>query len=221
MLISPPATHIPFEYFTVRIFPTVCLPYPVNANGLFGIHVTPPLYEYDIRFIPPLLVASRIALPPTAIRKFFENVGDHIVASAPFVDRTMTLDVSFPNTPCPRPALDRHNAPTPAPTPLFDIIPVVKREIGIFAEVTAFVQNDGDLSELFNCVLDTAPFQLFAPFAVDVQPMSDEPAPQLANHAVPVHNTPLNLPYVEFNVPRPLTHPALPSIAVVYETILL
>ena len=117
----------------------VLLPYPDNANGLFGVQVTPPLYEYDIRFIPPFPLESRIAPPPTAIIKFFENVGDHIVASAPFVDRTRTLEVSLPNTPCARPALDRHNAPTPAPTPLFDIIPVVKREIGIFAKVTAFV----------------------------------------------------------------------------------
>ena len=197
------------------------LPYPDIANGLFRVQVIPPLYEYDIRFTPPFPIESVIAPPPTAIRKFFENDGDHIVASAPFVDRTITLEVSLPNTPCARPALDRHNAPTPAPTPLFEIIPVVKREIGIFAKVTAFVKNAGDVRKLFNCVLDTAPFQLFAPFTDDVQLMRDEPAPQLANHVVPVHITPFNLLEDISNVPRPLVHPALPSIAVVYEITLL
>jgi hypothetical protein len=70
--LSPPATHIPFPYFTVRIVPTAALAAFVKTVVLFVVHDNPPSYEYAIRFVPPPACASRIIPPPTAIRKFRE-----------------------------------------------------------------------------------------------------------------------------------------------------
>jgi hypothetical protein len=69
---SPPATHIPFPYFTVRILPIVFVAAFVSTDVLFVVHDNPPSYEYAIRFVPPPPLASRITPPPTAIRKFRE-----------------------------------------------------------------------------------------------------------------------------------------------------
>lgn len=111
------------------------------------VHDNPPSYEYAILFAPPPLAASRIAPPPTAIRKFREYVCDHVIPSAPFVDLTTTDVVSVPppgSKPCARPAPARHIAPDPAPAPTLVGIPVVNNEIGIFANVTAFVLMVGE-----------------------------------------------------------------------------
>jgi hypothetical protein len=144
---SPPATHIPFPYFTVRTVPNAFNPEVVSIALLFVVHDNPPSYEYAIRFVPPPLVASRITPPPTAIRKFREYVCDHVAPSAPLLDRTTTDVVSPPppgRSPCARPTPARHIAPAPAPTPALDTIPVVKSEIGIFAYATAFVNMVGE-----------------------------------------------------------------------------
>lgn len=93
---SPPATHIPFPYFTVRIVPIAFDAAFVRTDVLFVVHDNPPSYEYAIRFVPPPLVESRIDAPPTAIRKFRAYVCDHDVPSAPFVERTTTDVVSVP-----------------------------------------------------------------------------------------------------------------------------
>ena len=145
-VLSPPATQIPFEYFTVRMLPTLDPDAVVRTALLFVVHVNPPSYEYAIRFAPPPPLASRIVPPPTAIRKFREYVCDHVIPSAPFDDLTTTDVVSLPppgRSPCARPTPPRHIAPDPAPTPALDTIPVVNNEIGIFAYVTAFVHNVG------------------------------------------------------------------------------
>jgi hypothetical protein len=144
---SPPATHIPFPYFTVRTVPNAFSPEVVRTALLFVVHDNPPSYEYAIRFVPPPPIASRIAPPPTAIRKFREYVCDHAAPSAPLLDRTTTDVVSPPppgRSPCARPTPARHIAPAPAPTPALDTIPVVKSEIGIFAYATAFVNMVGE-----------------------------------------------------------------------------
>jgi hypothetical protein len=70
--LSPPATHIPLPYFTVRIVPNAFNPEVVSTAVLLVVHDNPPSYEYAIRFVPPPLDASRITPPPTAIRKFRE-----------------------------------------------------------------------------------------------------------------------------------------------------
>jgi hypothetical protein len=70
--LSPPATHIPLPYFTVRILPIAFVAAFVSTAVLLVVQDNPPSYEYAILFVPPLLVASRITPPPTAIRKFRE-----------------------------------------------------------------------------------------------------------------------------------------------------
>jgi hypothetical protein len=134
------------EYLTVRILPILEPAAFVKTDVLFVVHDNPPSYEYAIRFVPPPPLASRITPPPTAIRKFREYTCDHVVPSAPFDDRTITLVVSPPppgRSPCARPTPPRHIAPVPAPTPALVTIPVVNNEIGIFANVTAFVHKVG------------------------------------------------------------------------------
>jgi hypothetical protein len=69
---SPPATHIPFPYFTVRMVPIAFVAAFVRTALLLVVHDNPPSYENAIRFNPPPLLASRIAPPPTAIKKFRE-----------------------------------------------------------------------------------------------------------------------------------------------------
>jgi hypothetical protein len=145
--LSPPATHIPFPYFTVRIAPIAFVAAFVRTVVLFVVHDNPPSYEYAIRFVPPTPLASRIVPPPTAIRKFREYTCDHVVPCAPLPDLTTTAVVSVPppgSKPCARPTPARHIAPAPAPDPALVGIPVVKSEIGIFAYATAFVLIVGE-----------------------------------------------------------------------------
>ena len=146
--LSPPATQIPFPYFTVRILPTIETAAVVRTapTVVFVVHDKPPSYEYAIRFVPPPPAASRITPPPTAIRKFREYTCDHVVPSAPFDDLATTDVVSLPppgSKPCARPTPARHIAPVPAPTPALVDIPVVNNEIGIFAYAMAFVHKVG------------------------------------------------------------------------------
>jgi hypothetical protein len=145
-----------------------------------------------MRLFPPLFLESRIVPPPTAIIKFLENVEDHTTGSAPFTERAIILDVSFPNNPCARPVPARHCAPTPVPTPRFEFIPVVTSDVGILANVSAFVHNDGDTSKLFINVSLIVVFHPFAPVGDDVQAIRELPAPQLAIHTLPVHVSPFN-----------------------------
>ena len=131
----------------MRTVPNALVAAFVRTALLFVVHDNPPSYEYAIRFVPPTPLASRIAPPPTAIRKFREYVCDHVAPSAPLLDRTTTDVVSLPppgRSPCARPTPARHIAPDPAPTPALDTIPVVNKDIGIFAYVTAFVNMVGE-----------------------------------------------------------------------------
>ena len=130
----------------MRIVPNAAPTAFVITVDVFVVHDNPPSYEYAIRLAPPPLFASRIAPPPTAIRKFREYVCDHVVPSAPLLERTTTDVVSPPppgSKPCARPTPPRHIAPVPAPAPALLGIPVVNNEIGIFAKVTAFVDKVG------------------------------------------------------------------------------
>jgi hypothetical protein len=124
---------------------------------------------------PPVFLLSRIIPPPTAIIKFLEYVDDQIVASDPFEERAITLDVSFPINPCARPVFARSCNPRPVPTPYIVFIPLVNSDNGILAKATAFVHSDGEASKLFNDVLDTVVFQPELPFAKDEQPINPAP----------------------------------------------
>jgi hypothetical protein len=192
--LSPPATHIPFPYFTVRIVPIAFDAALVITVDVFVVHDNPPSYEYAIRFVPPPLVASRITPPPTAIRKFREYVWDHDVPSAPLLERATTDVVSPPppgSKPWARPAPARHIAPVPAPTPALLGIPVVNKDIGIFAKATAFVDkvgvNNAFVGELFHPV---------AAVGSVVLARREKPAPDVAIHEYPVHAIPFKRPNV-------------------------
>jgi hypothetical protein len=213
--LSPPATHIPLPYFTVRILPIAFVAAFVRTAVLFVVHDNPPSYENAIRFNPPPLLASRITPPPTAIRKFREYVCDHDVPSAPLLDRTTTEVVSAPppgSKPCARPTPPRHIAPVPAPEPALVGIPVVNKDIGIFAKATAFVHKVGvnnPLVVLFHCV---------AAVGSVVLARRENPAPDVTIHEYPVHAIPFNRPNVGFvSVPvAGLFHSDDPLISVVY-----
>ena len=198
----------------MRILPIVFVAAFVSTDVLFVVQDNPPSYEYAIRFAPPLPVASRIAPPPTAIRKFREYTCDHVVPSAPLLDRTTTEVVSAPppgSKPWARPTPARHIAPVPAPTPALVGIPVVKSEIGIFANATAFVDKVGvnnPFVVLFHCV---------AAVGSVVLARRENPAPDVTIHEYPVHAIPFNRPNVGFvNVPNGFFHPDDPVLSVVY-----
>jgi hypothetical protein len=209
--LSPPATHIPFPYFTVRTVPNAAPDADVKTADVFVVHDNPPSYEYAIRFTPPPLLASRIAPPPTAIRKFREYVCDHVVPCAPLADLTTTAVVSVPplgSKPCARPAPARHIAPVPAPDPALVGIPVVNKEIGIFTYATAFVLMVGEkILVLFH--------DISAVMSV-VFIIRDAPAPDVAIQEYPVHAIPFNRPNVVFvSVPVDILHPFEPFGVVV------
>ena len=187
----------------------------VSTAVLFVVHDNPPSYEYAILFVPPPPLASRITLPPTAIRKFRAYVWDHLVPSAPLLDLTTTDVVSVPppgSKPCARPAPARHIAPVPAPAPALLGIPVVNNEIGIFTKATAFVHKVGvnnPLVVLFHCV---------AAVGSVVLARRENPAPDVAIHEYPVHAIPFNRPnVVNGSVPvAGFFHPDDPVMSVVY-----
>jgi hypothetical protein len=190
---SPPATHIPLPYFTVRIVPIAFDAAFVRTVDVLVVHDNPPSYEYAIRFVPPPLVASRIAPPPTAIRKFRAYVWDHDVPSAPLPERATTDVVSVPppgSNPWARPAPARHIAPVPAPTPALLGIPVVNNDIGIFANATAFVHKVG-VNKLFVVL-----FHWVAAAGSVVLARRENPAPDVAIHEYPVHAIPFKRPNV-------------------------
>jgi hypothetical protein len=191
--LSPPATHIPFPYFTVRIVPIAFDAALVITVDVFVVHDNPPSYEYAIRFVPPPPLASRITPPPTAIRKLREYTWDHDVPSAPLLERTTTDVVSVPppgSNPWARPAPARHIAPVPAPTPALLGIPVVNNEIGIFTKATAFVHKVG-VNNPFVVL-----FHWVAAAGSVVLARRENPAPDVAIHEYPVHAIPFNRPNV-------------------------
>jgi hypothetical protein len=209
--LSPPATHIPFPYLTVRTVPNAAPTAFVRTVDVLVVHDNPPSYEYAIRLAPPPLFASRIAPPPTAIRKFREYVCDHVVPSAPLLERTTTAVVSVPplgSKPCARPAPARHIAPVPAPAPALLGIPVVNSEIGIFTYATAFVLMVGEkILVLFHPV---------AAVMSVVFRIRDAPAPDVAIQEYPVHAIPFNRPnVVSVSVPVAMFHPVEPFGVVV------
>jgi hypothetical protein len=210
---SPPATHIPLPYFTVRIVPIALLAAFVSTDVLFVIHDSPPSYEYAIRFVPPLLLALLITPPPTAMRKFRAYVCDHVMPSAPLLDRAITDVVSPPppgRSPCARPAPARHIAPVPAPDPTFVGIPVVNKDIGIFANVTAFVFIVG-VYKVF-----VPEFHPVAAIGSIVLKIRDDPAADVAIHEYPVHAIPVKRPKVVFvSVPVAIFHSIEPFTVVV------
>jgi hypothetical protein len=213
--LSPPATHIPFPYFTVRIVPSEFTAGFWRTVDVFVVQDNPPSYENAIRFVPPPLVASRIAPPPTAIRKFREYVCDHTAPSAPLLDLTTTDVVSAPppgSKPWARPAPPRHIAPVPAPEPALVGIPVVNKDIGIFANATAFVDKVGVNNPLVGL------FHADAAVGSVVLARRENPAPDVAIHEYPVHAIPFKRPnVVNGNVPADvLFHSDDPFTVVVY-----
>jgi hypothetical protein len=194
--LSPPATHIPFPYFTVRIVPSEFTAGFWITVDVFVVQDNPPSYENAIRFVPPPAAASRITAPPTAIKKFREYVCDHLVPSAPLLDLTITDVVSAPppgSKPCARPTPPRHIAPAPAPDPALVGIPVVKSEIGIFANATAFVHKVG-----VNNAVVVEEFHSVAALTSIVLARRENPAPDVTIHEYPVHAIPFNRPNVGF-----------------------
>ena len=129
----------------------------------------------------------------------------------------MTDVVSAPppgSKPWARPAPARHIAPVPAPAPALLGIPVVNKDIGIFAKATAFVHKVGVYNPLV--VL----FQSEEAVVSVVLARRENPAPDVAIHEYPVHAIPFNRPnVVNDSVPDVgFFHPDDPVLSVVYAT---